>query len=112
MANLILDDGNVFSGKSFGYEGDVDGELVFNTGMMGYPESLTDPSYSGQILVITFPLVGNYGVPEADKNDLDWPFESDKIQIKGLIVSEYSIKNSHHSAVKSLSNWIVISSVE
>ena len=107
MANLILDDGNVFSGKSFGYEGDVDGELVFNTGMMGYPESLTDPSYSGQILVITFPLVGNYGVPEADKNDLDWPFESDKIQIKGLIVSEYSIKNSHHSAVKSLSNWLI-----
>ena len=72
MAHLILDDGKAYLGNSFGYEGDIDGELVFNTGMMGYPESLTDPSYSGQILVITYPLVGNYGVAMPDKTNMDW----------------------------------------
>ena len=61
-------------GTSFGFDGAIDGELVFNTGMMGYPESLTDPSYSGQILVITYPLVGNYGVAKPDKNNMDWHF--------------------------------------
>jgi carbamoyl-phosphate synthase small subunit len=106
MAYLIFDSGKFFKGSSFGYEGEIDGELVFNTGMMGYPESLTDPSYSGQILVITYPLVGNYGVAKPDKNNMDWPFESDKIHIKGLIISEYSEKNSHHSSVKSLSSWL------
>ena len=106
MAYLIFDNGKVFKGTSFGHEGTIDGELVFNTGMMGYPESLTDPSYSGQILVITYPLVGNYGVAKPDRNNMDWPFESNKIHIKGLIISEYSEKNSHHSSVKSLSNWL------
>ncbi len=106
MAYLIFDNGKVFEGTSFGHEETIDGELVFNTGMMGYPESLTDPSYSGQILVITYPLVGNYGVAKPDKNNMDWPFESDKIHIKGLIISEYSEKNSHHSSVKSLSSWL------
>ena len=106
MSYLIFDNGKVFEGDSFGYEGTIDGELVFNTGMMGYPESLTDPSYSGQILVITYPLVGNYGVAKPDRNNMDSPFESDRIHIKGLIISEYSEKNSHHSSVKSLSKWL------
>ena len=106
MAHLVLDDGKSYIGNSFGFEGDVDGELVFNTGMMGYPESLTDPSYSGQILVITYPLVGNYGVAMPDENNMDWPFESERIHIKGLIISEYSEKNSHHSSVRSLSDWL------
>ena len=106
MGYLVFENGEVFQGNSFGFEGASDGELVFNTGMMGYPESLTDPSYSGQILVITYPLVGNYGVAEPDGSNMDWPFESDKIHIKGLIISEYSEKNSHHSSVKSLSSWL------
>ena len=63
IAKLILEDGTCFSGKSFGYEKSVSGEIVFNTGMVGYPESITDPSYTGQILTFTYPLIGNYGVP-------------------------------------------------
>jgi len=63
---LILEDGTEFKGKSFGYEGSIAGEVVFNTAMTGYPESLTDPSYKGQLLVLTYPLVGNYGVPKED----------------------------------------------
>ena len=62
-ATLILDDGTRFEGRSFGYERPVAGEVVFNTAMTGYPESLTDPSYAGQLMVLTYPLVGNYGVP-------------------------------------------------
>ena len=68
-ATLVLEDGSRFHGKSFGFEGSVDGELCFQTGMTGYPESLTDPSYRGQILVNTYPLVGNYGVPDVAKVD-------------------------------------------
>ncbi len=98
---LILSDKTVFSGKSFGFPSSVSGEVVFCTGMTGYPESLTDPSYSGQILVLTYPLIGNYGV--AEKNS---EFESKKIQVKGLIVSDYSFEFSHWSAKKSLADWL------
>lgn len=102
---LYLKDGTVIEGKSFGAERSVTGEVVFNTGMVGYPESLTDPSYAGQILVLTYPLVGNYGIP--DKKFL----ESQKIQITGLIVSEYSETYSHHAAKKSLGSWLKESGV-
>ena len=89
-ASLILDDGTVFEGKSFGYEKPVAGEVVFNTAMMGYPESLTDPSYSGQILVTTYPLIGNYGVPRREEvNGLSRFYESEKIHVEALVVSDY-----------------------
>lgn len=106
--SLVLDDGHIFRGYSFGYEKPVNGEVVFNTAMMGYPESLTDPSYSGQILVITFPLVGNYGVPAAsdDANGLSSFYESDKIHVRALVVSDYSKEYSHWNASRSLSDWL------
>lgn len=108
VARLVLDDGTVFTGKSFGFEGASAGELVFNTAMNGYPESLTDPSYRGQILVATFPLIGNYGVP-ADVVDggLHQNWESGQVHIKGLVVSEYSEAFSHWNASMSLSQWLV-----
>ena len=107
-ARLELEDGSVFHGYSFGAQKSVAGEVVFNTSMVGYPESLTDPSYFGQILVLTFPLIGNYGVPEAKLVDglSEW-FESSRIQISALIVSEYSQHYSHWSAKKSLSEWLI-----
>ncbi len=107
-AKLVLQDGTIFSGKSFGAEDSVPGEVVFNTGMVGYPESLTDPSYKGQILVLTYPLIGNYGVPGSsrDKWGLPLSFESGKIQAEGLIVADYSFDYSHHTAEKSLSQWL------
>lgn len=105
--NLILENGKTFKGYSFGYEGSAAGELVFNTSMTGYPESLTDPSYKGQLLVVTYPLIGNYGVPNFNRtNDLLDNFESDKIQISGLIISDYSFKYSHWAANRSLSEWL------
>ncbi len=105
---LTLEDGTTFVGKSFGYEGSSAGEVVFNTAMTGYPESLTDPSYKGQILVLTYPLIGNYGVPKEDiENGLPKYFESDNIQISGLIVSDYSDKYSHWTAQKSLGKWLI-----
>ncbi len=106
-ATLILEDGSIFSGYSFGYVGKTDGEVVFNTGMVGYPETLTDPSYAGQILVATYPLMGNYGVPPKtyDKTLLVH-FESDKIQAKALIVADYSENYSHWNAERSLSDWM------
>lgn len=103
---LILEDGSVFSGHSFGYPKAVSGEVVFNTGMVGYPEALTDPSYRGQVLVLTYPLIGNYGVPEADvRRGFDSMFESSEIQVAGLVVSEVSNDYSHWDAVKSLPAW-------
>ena len=106
-ARLELEDGSVFHGYSFGARRSVAGEVVFNTGMVGYPETLTDPSYHGQILVLTYPLVGNYGVPASRVVDgLERNFESDRIQIEGLIVSEYSLEHSHWSAVRSLGDWL------
>lgn len=104
---LILEDGSVFEGQSFGYPGSVAGEVVFNTAMTGYPESLTDPSYKGQILVLTYPLIGNYGVPERTKeNQILKHFESDRLHISGLIVSDYSVEFSHWNAEKSLADWL------
>ena len=106
--HLVLEDGTVFEGKSFGYEKAVAGEVVFNTAMVGYPESLTDPSYAGQILAITFPLVGNYGVPnDTVQNQLSTFYESEKIQVTGLIISDFSFEYSHWNAVKSLSEWLI-----
>ncbi|MEG1586277.1 MAG: glutamine-hydrolyzing carbamoyl-phosphate synthase small subunit [Bacteroidales bacterium] len=106
--SLILDNGTVFYGKSFGYEQPTNGEVVFSTAMVGYPESLTDPSYSGQILVVTFPLVGNYGVPAADfgTDGLSSFYESEKIHARAIIVSDYSFEHSHWNADKSLSEWL------
>ena len=105
---LILDDGSRFSGKSFGYEKAVAGEVVFNTAMMGYPESLTDPSYAGQMMVLTFPLVGNYGVPSREKaaNGLSRFMESDRIHPEAMIVSDYSYEYSHWNAECSLADWL------
>ncbi|MCQ2228444.1 MAG: glutamine-hydrolyzing carbamoyl-phosphate synthase small subunit [Bacteroidales bacterium] len=105
---LVLEDGTVFEGQSFGAETSVAGEVVFNTAMTGYPESLTDPSYAGQILVSTFPLIGNYGVPKdtKDENGLPLFYESDKIHITGLIISDYSFEYSHWNAIKSLGDWL------
>lgn len=104
---LILEDGTVFEGKSFGYHKSIAGEVVFNTAMTGYPESLTDPSYKGQILVSTYPLIGNYGVPSDEKEDgLPKFYESDEIHVNGFIVSEYSTEYSHWNAKKSLGDWL------
>ena len=106
-ARLILEDGTIFNGFSFGYHGSVGGEVVFNTAMTGYPESLTDPSYKGQILTLTYPLVGNYGVPGSSKeNMLLKHFESDRVQISALIISDYSFKYNHWNAEKSLDEWL------
>jgi carbamoyl-phosphate synthase small subunit len=96
---LILEDNTTFEAKSYGYEESVAGEVVFSTGMMGYPESLTDPSYKGQILILTYPLVGNYGIPEKRL------WESDKIQVAGLIVSTYIDTPSHFQSKQTLATW-------
>ena len=104
---LHLEDGSVFHGFSFGEQIPTAGEVVFNTGMVGYPESLTDPSYKGQILVFTYPLIGNYGVPSNDaNNNISRFFESDRIQVQGLVVSEYSFEYSHWNSAKSLADWL------
>ncbi len=106
-AKLVLEDGTILKGKSFGYAGSSAGEVVFNTAMTGYPESLTDPSYKGQILVATYPLIGNYGIPKKKTEDkLLTDFESDKIQISGLVISDYSYEYSHWNANESLDNWL------
>lgn len=106
-AKLVLKDGNIFEGKLFGAQRSVAGEVVFNTGMVGYPETLTDPSYKGQILVMTYPLVGNYGIPEMDDiSKLQRFFESDRVQIQALIVSEESENYSHWNAYQSLDEWL------
>ena len=106
-AKLILEDGTEYTGYLFGYDKNTNGEVVFNTGMVGYPETMTDPSYRGQILVCTFPLIGNYGVPDYEKeNDLYKNFESNEIHCRALIISDYSFEYSHWSAEKSLSDWM------
>lgn len=107
-AKLILEDGTIFEGYSFGYAGSIAGEVVFNTAMTGYPESLTDPSYKGQLLTLTYPLVGNYGVPGVEKeNEMLKFFESEKVQVSALIISDYSFKYNHWNAEKSLSEWLI-----
>lgn len=100
-AKLILENGIEFEAQSFGAQTGVSGEVVFSTGMMGYPESLTDPSYKGQILVLTYPLVGNYGVPSKKF------WEADKIMVSGLVVSEYINTPSHFQSENTLSKWFV-----
>jgi len=97
-AKLVLEDGSVFRGRSLGYSKSVAGEVVFNTGMVGYTEALTDPSYRGQIMTLTYPLVGNYGVADA--------FESPKIQATALVVSELALEYSHATALRSLPQWL------
>lgn len=107
-ATLILDDGTVFRGFSFGCEKEVTGEVVFNTAMTGYPESLTDPSYAGQLMVLTYPLVGNYGVPARTfgADGIATFMESEKIHADAIIVSDYSHEYSHWNAVGSLGSWL------
>jgi carbamoyl-phosphate synthase small subunit len=96
---LVLADGTVFSGRSFGALREAQGEVVFNTGMAGYVETLTDPSYRGQILVATYPLQGNYGVPRG-------PFESARIQVQAMIVHQHCQQPSHHTSVRTLGAWL------
>lgn len=108
IARLILEDGSQFVGWSFGYDTNTVGEVVFNTAMTGYPESLTDPSYAGQILVTTYPLIGNYGVPDTGLGDNGLPLfmESERIHAKALIVADYSETYSHWNARESLASWL------
>jgi len=97
---LILFDGSEFEGQSFGYEQPASGELVFSTGMVGYPESLTDSSYEGQILILTYPIIGSYGVPDKKY------WESDRIHVSGLIVSQYIDTPSHFQSQMGLGKWL------
>ncbi|MBN1258851.1 hypothetical protein JXA05_03790, partial [Candidatus Peregrinibacteria bacterium] len=108
---LILKDGTELVGESFGYSlkkgQEIHGEVVFNTSMVGYPESLTDPSYRGQILVLTYPMIGNYGVPSEQMVDnVSKLLESGKIHLRGLVVSEYCEKESHWDAKKTLADFL------
>ena len=107
-ATLILEDGTTFEGKSFGYEAPTAGEVVFNTAMTGYPESLTDSSYEGHILVTTYPILGNYGVPPCgSKDNVSEFYESDHIHAKAIVAQDYSWEHSHWLADRSLSEWLV-----
>lgn len=107
-AVLELEDGTKFHGYSFGSNTSTSGEVVFNTAMTGYPESLTDPSYEGQILVTTFPLLGNYGVPPQQNTDanLSTYYEGDRIHCRAIIAQDYSWEHSHWLADRSLSEWL------
>lgn len=106
-AVLELKDGTRFKGFSFGYDGAATGEVVFNTAMTGYPESLTDPSYEGQILVTTYPMLGNYGVPpRREKNDVSEYYESDRIHCRAIVAQDYSWNHSHWQADRSLADWL------
>ena len=107
QAFLVLEDGSAFAGYFFGAKDKTaSGEVVFNTGMVGYPESFTDPSYSGQILALTYPLIGNYGVPTDFKKELSLGYESQRVHIKGLVVSEYSEFHHHWTAQRGLSDLL------
>lgn len=107
-ATLVLDNGMRFEGTAFGCEKPAVGEVVFCTAMTGYPESLTDAAYAGQLLVLTYPLVGNYGVPSHEVKELGLEkfFESNKIQVRGLIVTDYSEEYSHWNAAETLDAWM------
>lgn len=98
-AKLILEDGSTYHGEIFSGKKSVAGEVVFSTGMVGYPEALTDPSYKGQILILTYPIIGNYGVPDKKY------FESENLQVSGLIVSQYINTPSHPQSIETLSDW-------
>ncbi|OYT34237.1 MAG: carbamoyl phosphate synthase small subunit [Candidatus Aenigmarchaeota archaeon ex4484_52] len=106
---LVTEDGSVYPANSFGANKSISGEIVFNTGMVGYDQSLTDPSYFGQILIFTYPLIGNYGVPknEFDEYNLCKYFESNKIHCSGIVVSQYCQKYSNFTAIKSLSEFLI-----
>src|SRR5262245_16834442 len=109
QSRLQLEDGSIFAGMGFGFPRIAGGEVVFNTGMVGYTESLTDPSYRGQILCMTYPLIGNYGVPSYDDLDefgLPRLFESKNIQVRGLIVNELSSVASHRNCDRTLDQWL------
>jgi carbamoyl-phosphate synthase small subunit len=104
---LVLADGAVYPGRSFGAPVEAVGEVVFTTGMVGYPESLTDPSYKGQILVFTYPLIGNYGVPPwTEKDGIPASFESSDIQVRGLVVAHYCDEPSHYASARTLADWL------
>jgi len=106
-AALVLEDGTFFLGKGFGAATKMTGEVVFSTSMVGYPESLTDPSYKGQILSLTYPLVGNYGVPPNDLNfGIPLYFESDRIQTSGLIIHELCTDPYHWASTRTLGQWL------
>src|ERR1700730_10926909 len=112
-AELVLEDGSRLTGEHFGARRSSAGEVVFNTGMVGYPEAMTDPSYRGQVLVLTYPLVGNYGVPvngETKRSENEWEipefFESGRIQVSGLVIATLSKQYSHWSALDSLDSWM------
>ena len=107
-AVLILEDGTKFRGRSFGHPSEAVGETVFTTGMVGYPESMTDPSYAGQILTFTYPLIGSYGVPDRviDEFGTVRGFESDAVHVSGIVVHALQRTHHHHSAVKSLDLWM------
>jgi carbamoyl-phosphate synthase small subunit len=98
--SLILEDGTRFEGTSFGYKGACSGEVVFCTGMVGYPEALTDASFAGQILAMTYPIMGNYGVPDASM------WEDDRIHVAGLLVSHYVNTPSHVQSIMTLEDWL------
>jgi carbamoyl-phosphate synthase small subunit len=99
VGKLVFEDGTEIEGESYGFDISVAGEVVFSTGMVGYPESLTDPSYKGQILIMTYPLVGNYGVPDKSY------WESDNIKVSGLVVSSYVDTPSHFQSKETLASW-------
>lgn len=105
---LILENGAIFEGRSFGSKRQVSGEVVFNTSMVGYPESFTDPSYYGQILILTYPLIGNYGIPpKTIRSGIINHFESQKAQIRGLIVSSHIENSSHWQALSTLGSYLI-----
>ena len=105
---LVMEDGSVHTGYVFGASRSIAGEVVFTTNMVGYPESMTDPSFAGQILNLTYPMIGNYGIPgkELDEHGLYKHFESSRIQAEALLISDYSHKHSHWNAAQSLSEWM------
>jgi len=108
-AVLVLEDGTVVRGRGFGARGVAVGEVVFTTGMVGYTEALTDPSYAGQILVFTYPLIGNYGVPPyglTDEYGLPLHFESVGIKVEGVVVHEVCFRPSHWASARSLDEWM------
>ena len=107
-AILLLEDGTSFFGKGFGATGKISGEVVFSTSMVGYPEALTDPSYKGQVLTLTYPLVGNYGVPSNELNfGLPLFFESDHIQVQGLVIHELCHEPYHWASTRTLDKWLL-----
>ena len=107
-AKLLLGNGRTMEGWSFGYDGPATGEVVFSTSMVGYPESLTDPSFEGQILCVSYPLVGNYGIPDmaVGPDGLALRAESERIHVRGLVIADYSENYSHWDAVESLGDWL------